>query len=256
MARNSEKQPKSVVSKLNTEPIISSVNTKQYIKNLKLKCETNTEQKQVAESFYKHDFTFVIGDAGSGKTFSAVHTALTYLLKGECKEIWIARPMLKNNLAALPGDIKEKLYPYTFPIVQNIEACIGKEECAKLIEKDIIRIMPVEVAKGCTFMESAVILDEFQDCLYEDFRTMLSRLGDNSKMLLCGSFQQISRLIGKDSSIFVASVLEKEPSVGYITLTSNHRSKSLSKILPIIDKKNDELMNFKENNKTNQILKD
>lgn len=240
MAKQNSK-PKSDVDKINISPTETKLTHKQIVKGLNLNFPLVEEQKKVPESFYKYDFTFVHGDAGSGKTLSAVHTALTYLGKGECKEIWITRPMLKNNLAALPGTLEEKMYPYTFPIIQNIEACVGKETCDKLLEAQIIRIMPIEVAKGCTFMDSAVIVDEYQDMDYEDFRTILSRLGDKSKMILCGSKQQISKLIRQDSAIYRTLCLENEPTVGYITLKSNHRAKSLEKLLPMLDQSHDEI---------------
>lgn len=162
----------------------------------------------------------------------------------EVKCIMIDHPKqlyITDDYIVTHNTLEEKMHPYTFPIIQNIEACVGKETCAKLLESQIIRIMPIEVAKGCTFMDSAVIVDEYQDMDYDDFRTILSRLGDNSKMILCGSKQQISKLIRLDSAIYRTMCLENEPSVGYITLKSNHRAKSLAKLLPLLDKSNDEI---------------
>src|SRR5690606_19596509 len=69
----------------------------------KLKVELSQEQKKLVELFYKYDVVFCHGDFGAGKTLSAVHTALTYFNKRQCENIWITRPMLSTQLAALPG---------------------------------------------------------------------------------------------------------------------------------------------------------
>lgn len=240
--KKSDKKYKDYSDNFKTDATMTKSAMKQLIKGLKIDITLAEEQKRVVEKFYNYDFNFVIGDMASGKTFISVYTALNHLMKGKCEQIWIARPMLKNNLGALPGMLEEKLYPYIFPIIQNIEMCIGKEKTEKLMENGVINIIPVEIAKGVTFMNSAVIFDEFQECDYDDLRTMLSRLGDGSKMLLCGSKQQISKLIGKDSCIHRIGILEDSDLVGYSTLTSNHRSKSLTKLLPILDKSNEDTL--------------
>ncbi len=202
----------------------------------KLDVTLSEEQKKVAELFYQYDVSFIIGDFGSGKTLSAVHTALSYFNKRECNNIWITRPMLKNNLSALPGTLEEKMQPYTFPVIQNLEVCQGKEKTQKMLKDGIIKIMPIDVAKGVTFIDSVVVVDEFQDMDYIDFRTILTRLGKGSKMLFCGSKQQIDSKIGKNSCFFITEKLEESGLVGYVTLKSNHRNEILTKIIDYIEK--------------------
>ena len=202
----------------------------------KLKVELSEEQKEVVKLFYEYDVIFVHGDFGSGKTLSAVHTALTHYNKRQCNEIWLTRPMLKNQLAALPGTLEEKLAPYTFPLQQNLEVCQGKETTEKMLKEGKIRIMPIEVAKGCSFMDSVVIVDEYQDMDYQDFRTILTRLNSGSKMIFCGSKQQIDRQINDKSCIFKTMKLEESGLVGYITLKSNHRNPILTDIIEFLEK--------------------
>lgn len=201
----------------------------------KLKVELSEEQKEVVKLFYEYDVTFVHGDFGSGKTLSAVHTALSHYNKRQCNHIWLTRPMLKNQLAALPGTLEEKLAPYTFPLQQNIEVCQGKELTEKMLKEGVIRIMPIEVAKGCSFMDSVVIVDEYQDMDYQDFRTILTRLGKGSKIIFCGSKQQIDRQIESKSCIYKAMKLEDSGIVGYITLKSNHRNPILTEIIAFLE---------------------
>lgn len=201
----------------------------------KLKVDLNEEQREVVKLFYEYDVNFVLGDFGSGKSLVAVHTALSAFRKKQFNKIWITRPMLKNNLAALPGTLDEKMAPYVYPIIQNLEVCQGKEQTERMRKEGEIEIMPIDVAKGISFMDSVVIVDEFQDMDYQDFRTILTRLGKNSKMILCGSLQQIDEKIGKASCIFRASKLEQSGLVGFKTLTANHRNPILSEIIEFLE---------------------
>lgn len=203
----------------------------------KLKVDLNGEQKEFVKMFYEYDVTFLLGDFGSGKSLAAVHTALTGFRKKQFNNIWVTRPMLKNKLGALPGEIEDKLAPYIFPIVQNFEVCQGKEITEKMQKEGLIKIMPIEVAKGVTFMDAVVIVDEFQDMDYQDFRTILTRLGKNSKMIFCGSKQQVDKMLGKNSCIYDALKLEDSGLVGFKTLTSNHRNPILTQIIEFMEKK-------------------
>ena len=212
---NTEKRP------LKTEP--------------KLKVDLNEEQKEFVKLFYEYDVNFLLGDFGSGKSLAAVHTALSSFRKKQFDSIWITRPMLKNQLGALPGELEDKLGPYTFPIIQNLEVCQGKEMTDKMQKEGLIKVMPIEVAKGVTFIRSVVIVDEFQDMDYEDFRTILTRLGNGSKMIFCGSKQQIARQINKSSCIKDVMRLENSGLVGFKTLTANHRNPILTDIIKFLE---------------------
>ena len=201
----------------------------------KLKVDLNTEQKDFVKLFHQFDVCFLHGDFGSGKSLAAVHTAITSFRKKQFNNIWITRPMLKNSLAALPGTLEEKMAPYTFPIIQNMEVCQGKEITDKMLKEGQIKIMPIEVAKGCSFLDSVVIVDEYQDMTYADFRTILTRLGKGSKMIFCGSKQQIDRQIDKNSCIYDTMKLESSGLVGYTTLTANHRNPILTDIINFLE---------------------
>ena len=201
----------------------------------KLLVDLNSEQKEFVELFYEYDVNFLLGDFGSGKSLAAVHTALKSFRKKQFNNIWITRPMLKNSLAALPGTLEEKMAPYTFPLIQNLEVCQGKEQTEKMLKEGLIKIMPIEVAKGVSFMKSVVIVDEFQDMDYVDFRTILTRLGKDSKMIFCGSKQQIDKAIGKNSCYYKIEKLEKSNLVGFKTLTANHRNPILTDIINYLE---------------------
>ena len=201
----------------------------------KLKVDLNEEQKEFVKLFYQYDVCFLHGDFGSGKSLAAVHTALTSFRKKQFNNVWITRPMLKNSLSALPGTLEEKMSPYTFPITQNMEVCQGKEITDKMLKEGLVKIMPIEVAKGCSFIDSVVIVDEYEDMTYADFRTILTRLSKGSKMIFCGSKEQIDKQIGKNSCIYDTMKLENSGLVGYITLKSNHRNPILTDIIEFLE---------------------
>lgn len=203
--------------------------------NPRLKVQLSEEQKEVAKLFHEYDVNFILGDFGSGKSLTATHIAISSFRKKMFNKIWITRPMLKNNLAALPGTMEEKMFPYVYPIIQNLEVCQGKETTEKMRNNGDIEIMPIEVAKGVTFMESIVIVDEFQDMNYQDFRTILTRLGKESKIIFCGSVQQIDKSLINNSCIHKIMPLAQSGLVGFTTLKSNHRNPVLTDIINYLE---------------------
>jgi phosphate starvation-inducible PhoH-like protein len=203
----------------------------------RLRIKLTEEQKEVARLFYEYDVNFIIGDFGSGKTLTAVYLALTSFRKKEFNKIWITRPMLKTKLAALPGSIDEKMQPYVFPIYQNIGECQAEASTEKMIKEGVLKIMPIEVAKGVTFMDSCVIVDEFQDMDYQDFRTILTRLGKDSKIIFCGSPQQVDKTMEKTSCLKEVLRLRDSGIVGFTELKANHRNPVLSKIIDYLEGK-------------------
>ena len=202
----------------------------------RLKVSLNEEQKEVIRKFYEFDINFVVGDFGSGKSLVAVYAAIVAFRKKQFNKIWITRPMLKNQLAALPGTLQEKMHPYIFPILQNLEVCQGKVTTGKQLDVGDIEIMPIEVAKGVTFMDSVVIVDEFQDMDYQDFRTIVTRLGEHSKIIFCGSEQQVDRQINGSSCIHKVMKLKESGLVGFTELTANHRNPALMEIIKYLEK--------------------
>lgn len=211
-------------------------NGKQLKTEPKLKIELNQEQKEVVALFYQYDVIFVKGDFGSGKSLVASHVALTAFRKKMFNEIWITRPII-DKMGALPGDTDQKMAPWVFPIVQNLEACQGKEATDKMLKEGQIKIIPISMAKGVTFMNAAVIVDEFQDMDYQDFRTILTRLGKGSKMIFCGSNQQIEEVMRRFSCIYRVDTLEHSGLVGFKVLTSNHRNPVLTDIIDFLENK-------------------
>lgn len=201
----------------------------------RLKLDLNEEQKEVKRLFYEFDVSFVHGDFGSGKTLVACAIGLSSFRKKEFNKIVIARPITINAVGYLPGDIKDKLEPYVAPIVHNFNMLQSPDTTVRMMKSKEIEILPIDFAKGITFVDSIVIVDEYEDLNYEDFRMMLSRLGKGSKIIFCGSKEQIHRTLKGHSCIKQTMKLEASGMVGYSTLKANHRNPAIKQITDFLE---------------------
>lgn len=150
-------------------------------------------QKVYVDSVKNHDIVFGIGPAGTGKTFLAVTLAVTALKRGQIKRIILTRPAVEagESLGFLPGDLKEKVDPYLRPVYDALYQILGKEQTARLMEREIIEIAPLAYMRGRTLDDAFVILDEAQNTTIMQMKMFLTRLGFNSKMIVNGDTSQI-----------------------------------------------------------------
>jgi phosphate starvation-inducible PhoH-like protein len=202
----------------------------------KLNITLDSSQKKAKADFFEYDINFLLGDFGSGKTLVACAIALTAFRKRLCNKIVITRPIVKNSLGFLPGEMADKMSPWVAPIVHNFNMLQVKSATEKMMSLGEIEILPIDFAKGITYVDSVVIIDEFQDMPYEDFRTMLTRLGSDSKVIFTGSEEQIDRSIGDKSCIKDVMRLEQFPGVAFNRLTANHRNKALTDVIKFLEK--------------------
>ncbi len=153
----------------------------------------NDGQKDLMDKINNNDVTFGIGPAGTGKTHVAVARAVEALNNDEIKKILLARPAIGTgkDLGALPGGIEDKLAPYMRPLYDELNKVLGNEQLKKLMEMDVIEIVPVEMMRGRTFTDAYVIVDEAQNCTQEQMRMALTRIGEGSKMVVTGDISQI-----------------------------------------------------------------
>jgi phosphate starvation-inducible PhoH-like protein len=155
----------------------------------------NPKQIDYLESIDKNTLTFGVGPAGTGKTFLAVYQALCYLwTKKEtgCRKIVITRPVIEagEKLGYLPGDIAAKMDPFGRPIYDSLHDIIGFEETKKILDKGVIEIAPLAFMRGRTFNDAFIILDEAQNCTYEQLKMAATRIGRNSKCIINGDPMQ------------------------------------------------------------------
>ncbi len=160
-------------------------------------------QKRYLESIFNNEVVFGIGPAGTGKTFLAMAAAIDSLLKGEIEKIILTRPAVEAGeaLGFLPGDLTEKITPYLRPLYDAIHEMLGKETAEKLMDKGVIEIAPLAYMRGRTLSRAFVILDEAQNTSPEQMMMFLTRLGDNSRMIITGDITQVDLPRNKESGL-------------------------------------------------------
>lgn len=204
-------------------------------KNPRLNIGLNDEQKEAHALFHQYDVNFLVGKFGSGKTLTAVGMAIIAMRKKQFSKIWITRPIVKNKLGYLPGSLEEKSEPWVYPIIHNFNQCQSNSTTETMLQKGQIEIKPVDFMKGVTFVDSIVIVDEFEDLEYEEFKLVLSRLGKNSKIIFCGDPAQTDKSI-KNPCYPKLTKLSKSGLVGWTELETNHRNTILTDIFELLDK--------------------
>jgi phosphate starvation-inducible PhoH-like protein len=139
---------------------------------------------------------FATGPAGTGKTMLAVLAALKAFRAGECSRIVISRPAVgvdDEQHGFLPGTLNQKMEPWTRPIFDIIEEYYKPQEVARLLDEKYIEIAPLAYMRGRTFKNSWIIADEMQNATPSQMKMLLTRLGENSKMVVTGDTQQADR---------------------------------------------------------------
>ncbi|MCB1123322.1 MAG: PhoH family protein, partial [Verrucomicrobiae bacterium] len=160
-------------------------------------------QKRYLEAIFAKEIVFGIGPAGTGKTYLAMAAAIHALLQGEIEKIILTRPAVEAGeaLGFLPGDLEEKITPYLRPLYDAIHDMLGKENGDKLMEKGVIEIAPLAYMRGRTLSKAFIILDEAQNTSSEQMMMFLTRLGDNSRMIVTGDITQIDLPRNKESGL-------------------------------------------------------
>jgi phosphate starvation-inducible protein PhoH and related proteins len=171
-----------------------------------VKCKTEN-QKKLVQSIKENEITIASGLAGSGKTFIACAEALKLIKsKTKFKKILLVKSVTQlkgEELGFLPGDLREKLDPYMISFLDNFEKIIGESLTNKLRDLGIINIQPLAFVRGRSIDNTIIIVDEAQNISIENMRTLMTRIGDNSKMIILGDVKQKDIRNKKDSSLEV-----------------------------------------------------
>ena len=171
---------------------ISSSNNISIIGSKAIKVKNVTQFKYI-ETIENSTITFGIGPAGTGKTFLAVASAVKMYTDEKIKKIVLTRPAVEagERLGYLPGDLSQKIDPYLVPLFDSLEYFFGNETLQYLIEKRNIEIVPLAYMRGRTLNNACIILDEAQNATVSQIKMFLTRLGEDSKMLITGDETQI-----------------------------------------------------------------
>ncbi len=170
----------------------------------------------------KNDIVFVIGPAGTGKTYLAVAMAVAAFRDREVDRIILARPAVEagESLGFLPGDLREKVEPYLRPLYDALYDMLPADKLRKYIETNIIEIVPLAYMRGRTLNNAFVILDEAQNTSTKQMKMFLTRLGVNSKAIITGDITQIDLPTTTQSGLVqIRHVLQDIEGIAFVYLT-------------------------------------
>ena len=189
---------------------------------------------------------FGVGPAGSGKTLFACSSAIQELKQGYVDRIIITRPTISvdEELGFLPGSIEQKMNPWTRPIFDIFSEFVSLSEIKHMVDNGVIEISPLAFMRGRTFKRCFIIADEMQNSSPKQMKMLLTRLGQDSRMVVTGDLKQSDRSNDNGLYDFIKRFQESSTnfnSIQYVELNDHdiQRSAVVSSILKIYDNKND-----------------
>jgi phosphate starvation-inducible PhoH-like protein len=177
-----------------------------YAKGHAIKPKTEGQRLYI-DAVLKHDLTFCLGPAGTGKTYLAVAAAASMLKHGQAKRIVLARPAVEagERLGFLPGDLQAKVNPYLRPLFDALHDMMDFEQVKRFMLNDVIEVIPLAFMRGRTLNDSVIILDEAQNTTTSQMLMFLTRLGHDSKMIVTGDATQVDLPNGTRSGLHDAT---------------------------------------------------
>ena len=182
-----------------------------------------TQAKYIQEMM-KNEMVFGLGPAGTGKTYLAVALAVSMMLEGKIDKIVLSRPAVEagENLGFLPGDLKDKVDPYLRPLYDALYEMLPAEQVDKKLAIGEIEIAPLAFMRGRTLSNAFVILDEAQNTTPMQMKMFLTRLGENSRMVINGDLSQVDLPRGVVSGLKDAlDTLDKVPGISSVTFSAS-----------------------------------
>ncbi len=195
-------------------------------------------QKELLEAIDRHHLTVVLGPAGTGKTYLSVCRAVEALEAGKVERIMLSRPAVEagETLGFLPGDLNEKMDPYLRPLLDALSDRLGGKRVRQLIGSGEIEIAPVAYMRGRTLNNAFVVIDEAQNCTYQQLKMLVTRLGWHSRMVLTGDPAQSDLLNGMSGLADLARRLEAIDGIAVVELSEVDvvRHPLVAEMLPIL----------------------
>ena len=198
-------------------------------------------QFKLAEGFKKNDMLFAVGPAGSGKTYTAIALAVRALKNKEITRIILSRPAVEagEKLGFLPGDMKEKIDPYLQPLYDALQDMIPAAKLQEYMDQGVIQIAPLAFMRGRTLNDAVVILDEAQNTTPAQIKMFLTRMGNNTKIIVTGDVTQIDLPPSQTSGLIQAMhILRGVKGISFVELNRKDivRNKLVERIVDAYDR--------------------
>jgi phosphate starvation-inducible PhoH-like protein len=205
------------------------------IKTIEAKTEN---QKNYIRAIIENDIVICSGPSGSGKSMIAAGIGSSQLYYGSFDQIVITRPLICSgkDIGALPGDIYDKINPYVMPMQEYFRMFLGNTFYTICTNDKKIRFEPLEIMRGATFNNTYMILDEAQNCTFDQIKMFMTRIGENSKVIINGDIKQ-NDLRGRSGLETCMQKLQNIEGVGIIELDNSdiQRHGIIGKILNALE---------------------
>jgi phosphate starvation-inducible PhoH-like protein len=233
----------SVSDLINNKPLYNEFQTIS-VNNKTIFAKTNN-QRHMIESMDTSQITFAIGPAGTGKTFLAIAYALSQLNDGKKQKVILTRPVVEagESLGYLPGSLNEKINPYIRPLFDAMEWMLAPGAITRLESSGSIEIAPLAYMRGRSLHNAIIILDEAQNTTVAQMKMFLTRVGENSKIIVTGDVTQIDLPRGRKSGLVHASeILRGINGIEFVEFDSKDvvRAKIIQKIIEAYEVKESE----------------
>lgn len=207
-------------------------------KPIKARTENQVRLVQACEH---NDMVFAVGPAGTGKTYVSIAIAVRALKKKEIRKIILSRPAVEagEKLGFLPGDMKEKIDPYLQPLYDALEEMIPPAKLQEYMDSNIIQIAPLAFMRGRTLNDAVVILDEAQNTTSSQIKMFMTRMGQNTKMIITGDCTQIDLSYSQKSGLIEAMrILGNVDGIAFVNLDKSDivRHRLVSQIVAAYEK--------------------
>ena len=203
------------------------------------------KQSEYLKALLNENIILSLGPAGTGKSYLAVSVAVTMLMEKKVERVILSRPAVEagERLGFLPGDMKDKVDPYLRPLYDALYDLFGYEKIQRKIESGEIEIAPLAFMRGRTLKNSFAILDEAQNATLTQIKMFLTRIGENSKLVVNGDPSQIDLINKKDSGLIRSkNILKNINEIKFVEFDHNDvvRHPLVSKIIQAYKKNFDD----------------
>jgi phosphate starvation-inducible protein PhoH and related proteins len=199
-------------------------------------------QAEIIKRLSTHDVVFLLGPAGTGKTYLAVAEALRMVLSRKVRKIVLTRPVVEagESLGFLPGDLEQKIDPYLRPLHDAMESLAPPDVLRKMMDSGMIELAPLAYMRGRSLNDSVIILDEAQNTTREQMKMFLTRLGEGSRAIITGDPSQMDLPPRIESGLSHATrVLANIPEIAFVSLEAGDvvRNPLVKKIVQAYEQK-------------------